>query len=396
MKKLLDGVKILDLTRLLPGPYCTMLFADMGADVLKIESSTGPDAARFAEPRLNKNSQVFCHINRGKRSLALDLRDPLGIEVFHRLVKSFDVVVEGFRPGVMVKMGLGYAALKKINPKLVFCSITGYGQTGPYRDRPGHDINYIGYAGILDQSGRKGEPPSLSNFQIADLAGGALMAATTILAAYIYAQRTGDGSELDVSMLDGSLALSPLALGSHVLSQRIGRELSRGESFLNGGTPCYQVYETKDGRYMALGAFEAKFWKRFLELIDRKDLEPYHMASGTKGEKLFAELSQVFKAKTQSEWTQLLAHEETCCTPVLTFGEAMMNEQINARHMIRNENLPEEGSVQHISFPVKVDSTDIVCGPPAPQIGEHSREVLSSLGFTGEQVQALLDHGTIR
>ncbi len=376
MKKLLEGVKVLDLTRLLPGPYCTMLFADLGAEVLKIETPTGPDVTRFAEPRLKNNSQIFCHINRGKKSLVLDLRNAAGTGVLHHLVKTFDIVVEGFRPGVMEKMGLGYEVLKKINPKIVLCSITGYGQTGPYRDRPGHDINYIGYAGILDQSGQKGAPPALSNFQIADLAGGAMMAATSILAAYIYAQRTGEGSELDVSMLDGSLALSPLALGSHVLSERLGHDLSRGESFLNGGTPCYQVYETKDGRYMALGAYEPKFWKRFLELIGRSDLESLHMASGSKGDQLFAELSAVFKTKTQDDWTKLLAHEDTCCTPVLTFAEAMKNEQITARHMIRREDLAEEGSVHHINFPVKIDGKDCVPSSPAPKFGQHTKEYL--------------------
>jgi alpha-methylacyl-CoA racemase len=388
-KPLLAGIKILDLTRLLPGPVSTMLLADMGAEVLKIEDTLGSDAARYAQPMLKKNSQVFCHINRNKKSLTLNLQEKKAQDIFLKLVKTFDVVIEGFRPGVMAKFGLDYETVKKANPKIIFCSLTGYGQTGPYKNHPGHDLNYLGYSGVLDQTGRKDEPPSLSNFQMADLAGGSMMAVTGILAAYIHAQKTGEGCHLDVAMMDGALALSPISVGSYILSKQKNKKISRGDDFLNGGSPCYQVYETKDKRFMALAALEKKFWDNFIKIINREDLAKHHGVLGKKGEALRKELTKVFKKKTQKQWIKIFENSETCCSPVLNFGEVLQNEQVKARGLIKNQKHAVEGDVLQVLMPLQINGQIYDKTSDSPQVGEHTSEVLRSLGYSQEEISAL-------
>ncbi len=252
---LLKGVRILDLTRLLPGPFCTQYLAQLGAEVIKIEEPDGGDYARGMLPEL------FAVVNRGKRSITLDLRLEKDQEKFKQLVETADMVVESFRPGVMDKLGCGYETLKAMNPKLVYAALTGYGQDGPYRDAAGHDLNYLAYAGVLDQIGRAGQPPSISNLQIADLAGGALTAAVGMLAALHGAQASGEGTFVDSSMLDGSLALQPIALAG---LRNHGETQPRGKDMLTGALPNYQVYKCLDGKYLAVGSLEPKFFTNLL------------------------------------------------------------------------------------------------------------------------------------
>lgn len=311
MKKLLEGMKVLDLSLLLPGPLCTSFLADLGAEVIKIENPHKPDFAR--------TSKVFGQINRGKEFLQIDLQDQAGKKRFLELVGECNVLIEGFRPGVMERLELDYPRLKKLNPRLVYCSLSGYGQTGPYKDEAGHDINYLGFAGVLS------DPPNLSAFQAADVAGGSMMALSAILAGYIGAQKTGEGCYLDVAMLDGVLALAPIAMG--------------GEKLLVGGLPNYDFYETKDGKFMALGAVEPHFFKNFCVACGKPKL------AKKKGPALRSELRKLFKSKTQKQWIKLLAGRETCCTPVLTVAQALKNEQIVARDVIRAGSVP---------FPVKI------------------------------------------
>ena len=273
----LDGVRVLDLSRLLPGPVCTLHLADLGADVVKVEDTGAGDYARSlglaptgdGSAGSDAPSAFFRMVNRNKRSLALDLKASAGRDAFLRLAQRADVIVESFRPGVVDRLGVGYAAVAALNRRIVYCSISGYGQTGPYRDRAGHDINYLGYAGVLDQTGISDGPPALSNLQVADLLGGAMNASTAILAALFGASRTGNGSHVDVAMTEGSLAHNIFAL--HAI-ETLGHVQARGADLLTGGVPCYGVYATQDGRYLAVGALEGKFWRALCEAIDRPDL----------------------------------------------------------------------------------------------------------------------------
>ena len=262
----LAGIRILDLTRLLPGPVATLHLADLGADVIKIEDPQVGDYARTLGTGQGGDSAYFRMINRNKRGLLLDLKQPEGVEVFMRLAATADVIVESFRPGVVDKLGVGYAAVAAVNPKIAYCSISGYGQDGPYKDLAGHDINYLGYAGVLDQIGREGGDPALPNFQIADLLGGALTAAMGILAAVLDAQRSGQGRYIDVAMTDSVLAHTYFSM---LRLNDAGHSAPRGSDLLSGGLPCYATYRCADGRHMAVGALEGKFWKTCCELLGR-------------------------------------------------------------------------------------------------------------------------------
>ena len=263
MNPLLSGLSVLDLSRLLPGPFCSLYLAQLGATVIKIEEPGTGDYARLLSP------EMFALVNRGKKSITLDLKKPEDVAKLHALAKTADVVLESFRPGVMDKLGCGYAALKAINPRLVFCALTGYGQDGPWRDKAGHDLNYCGYAGALDQTGAADAAPAMSGFQIADLAGGALTAALGIVAAAMGAKASGEGCFVDAAMLDGTLALQTTTLST---LRAVGEAAARGSDMLSGALPNYAVYETADGQHIAMGALESKFFMAFCKAVERPDL----------------------------------------------------------------------------------------------------------------------------
>ena len=324
----LDGVRVLDLSRLLPGPVCTLHLADLGADVVKVEDTGAGDYARSlglapsdsGSAASGAPSAFFRMVNRNKRSLALDLKTIAGREAFLRLAQQADIIVESFRPGVLDRLGVGYEAVAAINPHLVYCSITGYGQTGPYRNRAGHDINYLGYAGVLDQTGASGGPPTLSNLQVADLLGGAMNASTAILAALFGASRTGKGTHVDVAMTEGALAHNIFAL--HAIQAR-GHARARGSDLLTGGVPCYGVYATQDGRHLAVGALEEKFWRALCEALERPDLVAGQLATGPAGDAVRRQLAVIFGERTQAHWIERLAAVECCVTPVLSPDETL-------------------------------------------------------------------------
>ena len=360
MNPLLAGIRILDLSRLLPGPFCTLYLAQMGAEVIKVEEPKGGDYCRALSPEL------FALVNRGKKSVTLDLKNADDVARFHALVKTADVVLESFRPGVMDKLGCGYAVLKTINPKLVFAALTGYGQTGPYRDRPGHDMNYRGYAGDLHQNGGAGVAPATGNFQTADLAGGALTCALGILAAVIGARASGVGSFVDVGMLDGTLALQVAALAG---LRATGETPPRGGDVLSGGVPNYDVYESADGHHIALGAVEYKFFANFCQLAGRPDLLKLPMAVGEKGEGLRQALRELFKTRKRDEWEALVASADTCVSGVLTLSEALQNEQVQARGLVE-----QSDGKPAIRLPIVFsDPLPVMATPPA--LGAHNAEL---------------------
>jgi alpha-methylacyl-CoA racemase len=385
----LAGIVVLDLTRLLPGPVCTLYLADLGADVIKIEDLQLGDYARALDARAGEVSAFYRNVNRNKRSVALDLKDARGRDAFLALARTADVIVESFRPGVVAALGVDHATVAALNPRIVYASITGYGQHGPRAAQAGHDINYLGYAGVLDQTGAAGGPPVLGNLQIADLLGGAASAAIGILAALLSAARTGNGRRIDVAMADATLAHNIFAL--HALEQW-GHTRPRGEDLLSGGVPCYGVYPTADGRYLAVGALEPKFWHALCDAIDRPDLIERQFAQGVDGDDVRSELCELFASATLAHWTALFARVDCCATPVATLDEAMDDPQFAARDMIVTR---ADGS-RSFAPPFKLSGHAFSEEREAPRQGEHTREVLVAAGLDAGAVAALERDGVVR
>ena len=350
----LAGVRVLDLTRLLPGPVATMHLADMGAEVIKIEDPGPGDYARVMGPMRKEVSQFFVAVNRGKQFLRLDLKDAADRERLLDMVATADVLVESFRPGVMDKLGLGWSTLKQRNPKLVMCAISGYGQDGPYAQLAGHDINYIGYAGMLEQNAGADGVPALPNLQVGDLLGGAQSALLGILAALVAVKMGGAGRFVDVSMTDAVLAhnIMPLAGVNNGAPAMPGRDL------LTGGVPCYNVYRTGDGRYMAVGALELKFWQGCCDVLQRPDLKARHwqlgqQVGGADALALKAELDAIFAQRTLAQWTAAFAAADCCVSPVLRTEEALHHPLFQARAMVGRRQHETEGEYWAVSQPVK-------------------------------------------
>ena len=384
----LEGVRILDLTRLLPGPLATQHLGDYGAEVIKVEDTGAGDYARSMGAMSGDTSYFYQIVNRNKRSLRLDLKQAEGKALFLRLVEGADVVVEGFRPGVMDRLGLGYDVLAARNARLVLCSITGYGQTGPYAERAGHDINYIGYAGVLDQIGAAGGPPVLPNLQIGDLLGGTMAAVMGIMVALFDAQRSGRGRHVDVSMTDAAFAhaIFPLA---EVLAT--GRACPRGEDLVSGGVPCYGVYETADGRHMAVGALEEKFWHLLCDTLGRPDLKPGHLARGEAGAQVRAELGAIFRRRSQQAWIEVFDRVDCCVTPILRLEESLQDAQLRARNMV-----VDVGGIRQFGPPVQMDRMPWIAPRPAPaRAGEDSEAILAALGVGQEELARLRAAGAI-
>ncbi|QGW82552.1 CaiB/BaiF CoA transferase family protein [Variovorax paradoxus] len=363
----LAGIRVLDLTRLLPGPVCTLHLADLGAEVLKIEDTGLGD---YAAPALR------AMVQRNKKGMRLDLKQADGVALLHRLAESADVLVEGFRPGVMDRLGVGYAALSAVNPRLVYCSITGFGQTGPYRDEPGHDLNYCALSGVSDQIGRDDAGPALSNLPIADLLGGSMNAVMGILAALFDAARTGTGRHVDISMADGVLAhaLVPLVtLATQGATRRAGLDK------LSGALPCYAMYRTQDGRHLSVGALEHKFWERFCDVLGRPDLKPMHMPPDrATAERVRADVAALIEARPLAYWADVFHGRQCCVTPVLRLEEALAHENFIARGMVHPR--ATEGGAPQLACPVKMTGFEFSIERPAPSPGQDTDEVLAALG----------------
>ena len=378
----LRGIRVLDLSRLLPGPYLTMVLADMGADVVKIEDPKLGDYLRAFPPGKGGMSGRFLAINRGKRSLALDLKAAPARDALLRMVEQADVVVESFRTGVMDKLGLGYATLAAKNAKIIVCSISGYGQTGPYVERAGHDLDYIALAGVLAMTGPAGGAPQMPGVQIADLAGGALWGATAILGALVGRERTGKGAHLDISMTEGALALLAAELGNLFC----GAHPTRGSEMLNGAAACYGVYRTKDDRYLAVGALEPKFWIALNQAIGRTPNVAEIVGDAAQQERTRGELAAIFAMKTAAEWTALFADKDCLVEAVLEPHELVDHPLHRAREVFFEIDGGEGvGPIRQVRTPV---GTPAHASPP-PRLGQHSREILREYGFDDTEITAL-------
>jgi alpha-methylacyl-CoA racemase len=392
----LDGLTVLDLTRLLPGGFCSLLLADFGADVIKVEDTAAGDYIRWSPPyyegaATTARSALFLSLNRGKRSVRINLKEPAGRDVLLRLVKHADVVLESFRPGVMDRLGVGYEVLRAVNPGLVYCAITGYGQDGPNRDRSGHDMNYLGLNGILGLTGDADGPPIQAAAQIADLGGGALMAAVGILVALRERERSGQGQLVDCSMFDGSLSWLAM-LAAEVFAT--GQAPRRGELGLAGRYNCYRPYTCADG-YVTLGALEPKFWQAFCHGVGRPDLVE-HQFDET-GSASRDEVAAIFLTRTREDWAAFAAEHDCCLEPVLDLDEALDSELVAAREMIAEVAQPGvEGPVRLLGTPIKLSRTpgDPTRGP-GPALGEHTAEVLAAAGYSEDEIAALHAQGAV-
>lgn len=379
----LEGIRVLDLSRLLPGPFLTMVLADLGADVIKVEDPRVGDYMRQFPPLKGGLSGRFLAVNRGKRSLALDLKSAAGQRAFLRMAEQADVVVESFRPGVMDRMGVGWAELSARNPRLVLCSISGYGQSGPYVQKAGHDLNYLALAGVLAMGGTRGGAPGMPGVQIADLAGGALWGLVALLGALVGRERTGAGAHLDVSMTEGALALLAAELGNLDAGAEVP---SRGTTILNGGLACYSVYRTADDRYLSVGALEPKFWLAFNKAIGRKGDMAELVAPPGVQERVRAELAEILATRTRDEWTEIFAAHDCCCEPVLEVDELADHPLHRARGVFAHMPGPDGEPVLQVGTPAGPPRTDRA----APALGQHSREVLGEYGFDDAQIAELV------
>jgi alpha-methylacyl-CoA racemase len=388
----LSDVKVLDLSRLLPGGFCSLLLADFGADVLKVEDTAMGDYVRWSPPYHEgaddtAKSALFLSLNRGKRSIRLNLKEEAGREVLLRLVRDHDVLLESFRPGVMDRLGVGYERLREENPGLVYCAITGYGQDGPYTARSGHDMNYLGLNGLLGLTGDVNGAPVQPAGQIADLGGGALMAAFGILAALRERDRSGEGQLVDVSMFDGSLSWLAMVAARYLAD---GQAPRRGSLELAGGLVCYRPYECKDG-WVTLGALEPKFWQAWCRGVGREDLIDKQFEAP--GSEAHAEVEELFRGRTRDQWTEFASQHDCCLEPVLDLGEALESELVRAREMVVRIDQPGTEGVSLLGVPVKLSRTPGAPAGPGPALGEHTREVLAGLGYADEEIDSLLGSG---
>lgn len=404
----LAGVRVLDLTRLLPGGYATQMLADLGADILKIEEPGFGDYARMMAPLVDDVGVAFLAVNRHKRSAAINLKHPQGREALLRLVDQADVLIEGYRPGVMARLGLAHETLRARNPRLVVCALTGYGQDGPYRLRAGHDLNYMGYAGLLGMLAQPGQAPTLPGPQFADIAGGALMAAVGVLAALVGRATSGEGRVVDVSMLDGALAMAPLLI-AWLLSGR--PEPTPDDWTLGGATPSYGVYATADGRYVTLGALEPLFWAAFCRRVglDHLIAQQFPTDAATRAQAV-AEVAAVFRTKTRDAWVAELGDADVCLGPVNTLTEALADPQLRARGVFApangaapDANTPADASAHdasETSFPA-IRFTPLISDTPAPTpsgvvpLGAHTAEALAQVGYSLAEIAALAADGAI-
>lgn len=375
--------RLLDLSRLFPGPYCARIFADWGFDVIKVEPPGGGDWARYVPPLNPETGQglLFEALNRGKKSLSLNLKSEQGCAILLQLVEAADVLLESFRPDVMARLGLDYEVLAAANPRLIYCSLSGYGTEGPYRDRAGHDLNYVGLAGLLDLTGIRDAPPVLLGAPVADVSG-ALWAAVGILMALLEREQTGRGQRVDASLLGGALSCMSLA----VARQQGGEPVVRGASDLTGGVVCYNLYATRDGGYVTLSALEPDFWAAFCRAVDREDLLDQQFAPAVAGEPAYEALCALFRTRSRQGWVEALEGVDACCEPVYAIEEALASAPIQALGMAGSQGLLP---------PVHFSGRDRPSPQPAPGLGQHTTEMLDQLGYDGAAVARLREDGVV-
>lgn len=392
---ILNGLKILDFSSLLPGPLATMMFADLGAEVIHIESERRVDLMRIMPPYdKDRESYIHQHLNRSKKSLQINLKSDEGTHIIKKLVQDYDIVIEGFRPGVMKRLGIDYETLRKINPRLIYCAITGYGQTGPYATRPGHDNNYLSLGGVLDHSRLKDKKPVAMGIQIADIAGGTMHAAIGILAAALHREKTGEGKFIDVSMTDAMFAMNALYGAQYFGSGRVPQP---EEEILNGGT-FYDYYRTKDGRYFSVGSLEPQFRKLLCEALDIPELIDNTFNDSAYTQQRFKEaVKDAFCSKTFDQWLEIFNEDfHGCVEPVLTFDEACEHPQIQARNMVVEIPKADGTTQRQIGTALKFEGVEPSYQYVGAKMGAHTEEILTDYGYSKEQIDELTKLGILK
>jgi len=404
MKLPLEDIQVIDLSRMLPGPYCSMILADLGAEVIRVENPKYPYAnpPPFYYKSRYRVSAFNAILMRNKKSMSLNLKKKEGREIFYKLIKEADVILETFRPGVVDDLEIDYKTISKINKGIIYCSLSGYGQEGPYRRRAGHDLNYVGLCGILDlnrerkmyKNENQNRKPIVPGIQAADIGGG-LMATIGILGALIEREKNSkrEGQYIDVAMLDTSFSFMPLAAAFHFSKDKKGMIIP--ENPLHGSAPYYQTYETKDNKYLSVGAIEMKFWYQLCEGLGREDLKLKQGASGEEREKVFKEIQKEFLKKTQSEWMEIFKDMDACVAPVKSFGEACEDPQIKARNMVIKQMHPKIGEIKNVASPIKYSRTPLNIRTLAPKVGEQTKEILQSLGYSKPDIREFKKNGII-
>ena len=395
----LDGIKVIDLTKLAPGPHCTMILGDLGADIIKVEEP-GPPSGRRAEqaggasapPAPRPGLGKFNALARNKKSIGLNLKSGPGREILLRLAQRADVFIEEFRPGVAKRLGVDYETLSVRNPRLIYASLTGYGQTGPYRDLVGHDLNYIATAGALSMIGRKDQPPTIPLNLLADYAGGGMHGAIGVLAALVARNQTGRGQHVDIAMLDGTMLLIAQSISNHFGTGKIHRP---GATSLDGGWPNYNVYPTSDGKYITIGAVEPWFWANLCRALGTEEYLPDEFNSA-KHEEIKVRFAEIFKTKTRDEWFEILSKTDICVGRMLTADELENDPQIRARKMIVEVETAKGEKVKQVGISVKLSDTPGSIRSLAPKLGEHTGEVLADLGYTASDIDRWRADGSIK
>lgn len=385
----LTGLKILDFTTLLPGPYATLIFADLGADIIKISSPDKKDIVADYPPYINEEglSANQAWLGRNKKNIFLNLKNKKSIEAVKKLILEYDIIIEQFRPGVMERLGLGYEELKKINPKIIYCSLTGYGQTGPMKNSAGHDINYLARSGNMNYSGRKSTGPVLTNMQVADIGAGALYSVIGILSAVYYREKTGKGQYIDTAMFDGLIPFHAMDGAGFLVN---GIEPIREETRLNGGS-AYDFYETKDNRYLSVGSLEPKFWKNFCECIGCPELIEKTVMPKDISE-MKEKIREKILEKNLDEWLTIFKGKDVCIEPVLNMKEALIeDEQIKARNMVVDVKIAgnEDKYIKQLGNPLKLSECPIEYEKTGYPLGYHTQETLSKFGYSSDEIEEM-------
>lgn len=376
----LSGITVLDLSRLLPGPYCSMILADHGARVIAIEDK------RFIDDDL-----FLTTVQRNKEHMSLNLKSAEGKAIFYKLAAKADVILEGFRPGVVKRLGVDYETIRRHNPGIIYCAITGFGQNGPLRDHVGHDVNYLAYSGVLDLIGEPHRPPVIPGVQVADIAAGGMNAATGILLALYVREKTGNCQYIDISMTDGMIGFLAAQL---FFLQRNGEFPSRGDMILSHRYACYNTYETADSRYISIGAVEYRFWKQFCEILDLPEYIPCQY-DDIRRKEIIESVRGIFRKKTLDEWKEIFADSDTCWAPVRTLEEVLDAPLFRERQMVTAVETPDGRKSTALGVSIKLSDTPGSIRTPPVSFGENSGDILGEIGYTAEEIRALEKKGVI-
>ena len=386
----LDGLRVLDLSRLMPGPLCTMILGDLGADVIKVEQPEIGDYARSAPPLLGNTGSAFLMLNRNKRSITLNLKKAEGQEILRKLAAKADVFVESYRPGVAERLGVGYQAISQVNERIIYCSISGFGQSGPYRDLVGHDLTYTAYSGAIGATGSKDGPPVIPAIQVSDIQA-AMYATIAITAALYRREKAGKGEFIDISLMDAAVASMIMPMSFHLA----GESTERGSSFLSGGAPFYNIYETADRKYVAIAPLEPKFWIELCSVLRLEKYQDKQLTSEAEANRIREDLAGIFRQKARDEWVKILNEREIPCAPIYDVREVLADPHVRSRKMIFEMETEAFGRLNQLATPIRVSHSPLTARSPPPRLGEHTLQILQELGYSMSDVEQLKSEGTI-